>query len=69
MPVADRPVHDKVKIDSSFRYGCHNRAPYKDICTGAFAYGSQVWKFNMSYECHMPPGDPACEGCSWLKES
>lgn len=28
-PVLDHEVHESVKIDSTARYGCHNRKPFK----------------------------------------
>jgi len=66
MPVENHDVHESVKIDSSFRYGCHNRKPY------AYSYVASPWGNNrmivnhvMSRECRfdMSLRDPACDGC------
>lgn len=66
MAVLEHEVHEKVKIDSSFRYGCHNRKPFQDSYVAApWGNSRQIVKFVMSRECRfdMSLRDPACEGC------
>lgn len=73
-PVEDHPVHESTKIDSSFRYGCHNR---RGFSSGYYApnrvygydglYSIELrWiKFAMSTDCKfdLSDRDPGCEGC------
>ena len=78
MPVDDHPVHEKTRISSDFRYGCHNRKPYDDgyyapdrIYRGNGTY-YQVLTFikrTLSTDCRYDRADdPACEGCNWRKQ-
>lgn len=78
MPVEDHATSEKVKIDSSWRYGCWNRQGYKDgylaidgLTLGMLGNTREVsMSFvanNMSKECRFDKSlsDPACEGCKW----
>lgn len=80
MPVEDHEVHEKVKITSSFRYGCYNRtglaagyfAPdrrYKP--DGTFYIVQTRIPHAMSKECRsfsLWDTDPACAGCTAPKD-
>lgn len=77
MAVIDHPVHEKVKINESFRYGCHNRKEFMDAyyapnrAAGTDGYKPTWWlerirvPFVMSRDCRfdMSLTDAACEGC------
>lgn len=68
MPVIEHPVHEHGVRDADHRYGCHNRAPYREICTtsrsSSITFGD-TWPFRMSRECRYDRGldDSACAGC------
>jgi hypothetical protein len=63
MPVIDHPVHEKTKIDSTYRYGCFNRKGYaegyrapnryqtSDGYTAVFKIEAKFIPFTMSREC------------------
>lgn len=61
MPVADHPIHPHGIRDAEHRYGCHNRAPFKEVVTN----GVESWPFRMSRECRYDRSldDGACAGC------
>jgi len=74
MPVLDHEVHESTKIDSTARYGCHNRKPYSygyfapDRIyrpDGSFYVVQTFMKYDMSRECRfdMSLTDPMCEEC------
>lgn len=74
MPVVDHPVHEKTKIDSDFRYGCHDRKPFAaGYCAkdriyhgdGTFYEVLVYIKHAMTTDCRfdMYANDPACAGC------
>lgn len=79
MPVADHPVHEKVKITSDFRYGCHSRNGHVRKCGymapdrvylasdnyGLYANIQAFVADNSSHECRYDQShkDFACEGC------
>lgn len=67
MAVLEHEVHEKVKIDSSFRYGCHNREKYFDtfVAHPWAATGGHEQEYRMSRDCRfdMSLRDPACDGC------
>lgn len=80
MPVEEHEVHEKVKVDDSFRYGCHSRPDYN---TGYFAperrykpdgtfYVVQTCiPFSNSPDCRsfaLWDIDPACAGCTTKKD-
>lgn len=80
MPVEDHPVHDKVKRDSSFRYGCHNNpkkaSGYWAIdrtyrSDGTFFLHNVFIPHTMSIKCRfdMYNNDPQCEGCTVEKDT
>lgn len=62
MPVIEHPVHQHGVRDAEHRYHCHNRAPFKDICTSSHG---DAWPFRMSRECRFDRSlsDSACAGC------
>jgi hypothetical protein len=61
MPVIDHPVHEHGVRDAEHRYGCWNRAPFKDIVE----VKGESWPFRMSRECRYDRSldDNACAGC------
>ena len=61
MPVVDHPVHKHGVRDVEHRYGCHNRAPFKEVVTSA----ETSWSFRMSRECRYDRSldDRSCAGC------
>lgn len=61
MPVVDHPVHKHGVRDVEHRYGCWNRAPFKEIVKS----GDHSWPFRMSRECRYDRSldDRACAGC------
>jgi hypothetical protein len=63
MPVADHPVHQHGVRDAEHRYGCHNRAPFKEVVT--HSQGGTSWPFRMSRYCMYDASlkDSACAGC------
>lgn len=74
MPVEDHPVHPKVRIDSTFRYGCHNREPYAEgyyapdrhyFPDGRFEVRNVSIKRVSTDACQYDRSqhDAACEGC------
>lgn len=75
MPVDDHPVHEKTKIGSDFRYGCHNHAPFANGYyapdrvyrpDGTFYVIQTFIPFVMSKRCNYDlKNDPACKDCKW----
>lgn len=70
MTVPDHPVHPRTKINDSFRYGCNNSERKPGYTThvrhyygNSFFMVEQYIEDVMSKVCHVPPGNPACEGC------
>lgn len=61
MPVIDHPVHRSTIRDADYRYGCFNRAPFKEIVTNGVA----SWPFVTSMDCRYDRSldDSACAGC------
>lgn len=82
MPVEDHPVHEKVKRDSSFRYGCNSVNNPNRSMTGYYAperkwYGEKFETiikfipFRMSKPCrnfYLWDVDPACADCATLRD-
>ena len=62
MPVIEHQVHQHGVRDAEHRYGCHNRAPYRETCTSSHG---DTWPFRMSRECRYDRSldDSACAGC------
>lgn len=78
-PVDDAPVHERTKIDSGFRYGCHNRKPYAAGYyapdrvyrpDGTFYIIQTFIPHAMSTACRFDfyDTDPHCEGCKHEKD-
>ena len=65
MPVIDHPVHPHGIRDAEHRYGCHNRAPFRETVTVEGKHGPVSWPFAMSRECRYDHSldDSACAGC------
>ena len=65
MPVVDHPVHEHGVRDAEHRYGCWNRAPFKEIVRSSGPRGVVSWPFRMSRECRFDRSlsDSACAGC------
>ena len=74
MPVLEHDVHEKVRIDTAHRYGCHSRIGYSGgyyapdrryYGTGGFDVVSALVENRMSKECRydMSLSDTSCEGC------
>jgi hypothetical protein len=65
MPVIDHPVHRHGIRDVEHRYGCYNRAPFKEIVVTEGWQGVVSWPFRMSRECRYDRSldDNACAGC------
>lgn len=65
MPVIEHPVHQHGVRDAEHRYGCWNRAPFKEIVTVEGWQGTVSWPFRMSRECRYECSldDHACAGC------
>ena len=71
MPVIEHPVHSHGVRDADYRYGCHNRAPFRErleMQDGWTAEGARevvVMPFRMSHECRYDRSlsDSACLGC------
>ena len=66
MPVIEHPVHEHGVRDAEHRYGCWNRAPFKErvvIRTGW--HESVSFPNRMSRECRYDRSlsDNACAGC------
>lgn len=68
MPVADHPVHQHGVRDADHRYGCYNRAPYRETVT--HSQGGASWPFRMSRDCRYDRAmtDGACAGCCWAQD-
>lgn len=68
MPVADHPVHQHGVRDADHRYGCYNRAPYRETVT--HSQGGVSWPFRMSRDCRYDRAmaDNACAGCCWAQD-
>lgn len=67
MPVEDHPTHERTRIGSDFRYGCHNK-PRPVACQKVVSKISpSLWSYVFSTECRydMSLTDAACEGCQW----
>lgn len=62
MPVIEHPVHQHGVRDAEHRYGCWNRAPFRDIVISSHG---DTWPFRMSRECRYDRSldDHACAGC------
>ena len=80
MPVEDHAVHERVKIGSGFRYGCHNRKPFKPGYIafdrqyrpdGTFVVTQKLIPHAMSETCRydLAGNDPHCEGCHAPKDT
>lgn len=74
VPVDDHPVHEKTKITSDFRYGCHNHKPYakgyyapdREYRPDGTYYLRLVFiPHTMSARCKydLNKNDSACKGC------
>ena len=66
MPVIEHPVHEHGVRDAEHRYGCHNRAPFKETVSVIVGwYDAVFWPFRMSRECRYDRSldDSACAGC------
>lgn len=65
MPVIDHPVHQHGIRDAEHRYGCHNRAPLKEVVVVDGWRGTVTFPFRMSRECRYSGSlsDSACAGC------
>ncbi len=63
MPVADHPIRQHGIRDAEHRYGCWNRAPFKEIVW--HSNGGTSWPFVMSRDCRYDRSldDSACAGC------
>lgn len=68
MPVADHPVHRSGIRDAEHRYGCWNRAPFKEMVE--HSQGGTSWPFAMSRNCMYDRSldDSACAGCTHAGE-
>ena len=68
MPVVDHPVHQHGVRDADYRYGCYNRAPYRETVT--HSQGGASWPFRMSRDCRYDRAmtDGACAGCCWAQD-
>jgi hypothetical protein len=65
MPVVNHSVHRSSIRDAEHRYGCHNRAPFRETVTVDGWRGPVSWPFAMSRECRYDRSldDSACAGC------
>ena len=65
MPVVEHPVHEHGVRDAEYRYGCWNRAPFKESVWLYGWKGSVSFPFRMSRECRYDRSldDGACAGC------
>lgn len=66
MPVIEHPIHDHGVRDAEHRYGCWNRAPFKEqVVVASGWYEATVFPFRMSRECRYDRSlsDSACAGC------
>ena len=65
MPVVDHPVHEHGVRDAEHRYGCWNRAPFKEAVTVETWRGPVSWPHRFSRECRYDRSlsDSACAGC------
>ena len=71
MPVIEHPVHRHGVRDVEHRYGCHNRAPFREtveVQDGWNADGTRRTvqaPFRMARECRYDRSldDSACAGC------
>jgi hypothetical protein len=66
MPVADHPIHPHGVRDADYRYGCYNRAPFRETCTN----GTVTWPHVFTRDCQYDRAldDGACAGCMHAKE-
>lgn len=73
-PVEEHEVHEKVKHDADYKYGCHNRKPYANDYyapdriyrpDGTFYIVQTRIQHAMSRECRydMSLSDTHCEDC------
>ena len=71
MPVEDHPVHEKTKVGADFKYGCNNRAPFKDSYIGSPWSKAVVIKHVMSTDCRydLATKDSGCFGCKWINRA
>lgn len=71
MPVIEHPIHQHGIRDAEHRYGCHNRAPFREtveVQDGWNADGTRrtvEMTFRMARECRYDRSldDSACAGC------
>lgn len=65
MPVIEHPVHQHGVRDAEHRYGCWNRAPFKERVWLDHWRGQVAFLFRMSRECRYDRSldDSACAGC------
>ena len=71
MPVIEHPTHPHGVRDAEYRYGCFNRAPFRErleMQDGWNVEGTRetvVMPFRMSRECRYDRSlyDSACAGC------
>lgn len=71
MPVVEHPVHQHGVRDADYRYGCHNRAPYRETLVAQDGWHHDGTRrtvgiqFSMSRECRYDRSldDSACAGC------
>lgn len=76
MPVADHPVHASTIRDAEHRYGCHNRAPYRETSVVQDGWNDDGTRrminirFRMSRDCRYDRSldDSACNGCKHAGE-
>ena len=74
-PVEEHEVHEKVKHEADYKYGCHNRMPFADVYIApdrVYRADKLTWddvrrpiQFTMSRECRydMSLTDPRCTDC------
>ncbi|WP_288081853.1 hypothetical protein [Pseudomonas sp.] len=71
MPVVEHPVHQHGVRDADYRYGCHNRPPFRDTVCVQDGWNDDGTRrvveipFRMSRECRYDRSlsDSACAGC------
>ena len=76
MPVEDYAVHERTKIGSDFRYGCHKRPAYKKFyyattrryfADGKFVMVQEKVPHKMTTACQsvdLWDSDTGCKGCN-----
>lgn len=70
MPVIEHPVHEHGIRNADYRYGCHNRGPYKEtlVVQDGWENGTRhgvIIPFRMSRACRYDRSlsDSGCAGC------